>query len=62
MTLTLCRTNLATVFAYAHALQDWTVFEDGQPIGRIYEEPEPARGFAVGHGRSWLSSIHGRGS
>jgi hypothetical protein len=42
MTLTLRRTNLATVFAYAR-LADWTVFEDGQPIGRIHEEHAPSR-------------------
>jgi hypothetical protein len=42
MTLTPRRTDLATVFAYAH-LQDWTVFEGGQSVGRIYEQPAPAR-------------------
>jgi hypothetical protein len=42
MTLTLRRTDLGTVPAYAH-LADWTVFEDGEPVGRIYEQHAPAR-------------------
>jgi hypothetical protein len=36
------RTELATVFAYT-SLADWTVLDDDQPVGRIYEEHAPAR-------------------
>jgi hypothetical protein len=35
MTLTLRRTDLATVPAYAH-LADWAVLEDGRPISNAY--------------------------
>lgn len=42
MALTLRKTDLATVPVFAH-LADWTVFDDDQPIGRIYEEHPPSR-------------------
>jgi hypothetical protein len=36
MPLTLRPTGLASP-VYGH-LQDWTIFEDGKPVGRIYED------------------------
>jgi hypothetical protein len=36
MTLTLCSTGLASP-AYEH-LEDWTIFEDGREVGRMYED------------------------
>jgi hypothetical protein len=39
--LTLRPTRLDTSPVYAH-LKDYTVFEDGTPIGRIYEQRPPA--------------------
>jgi hypothetical protein len=41
MTLTLRPTRLETSPVYAH-LADYTVFEDGEPIGRLYEQRPPA--------------------
>jgi hypothetical protein len=41
MALTLRRTNLETSPAYEH-LGDFSVFEDGTAIGRIYEQRPPA--------------------
>jgi hypothetical protein len=49
--LTLRPTRLETSPVYAH-LKDYTVFEDGAPIGRIYEQRPPAPPDAL-----WLWSI-----
>jgi len=42
MPLTLRPTGLQVAAAFAH-LRDWSVYEDGQEIGRLREEHAPAR-------------------
>jgi hypothetical protein len=41
--LTLRPTRLESPPVYAH-LKNYTVFEDGEPTGRMYEQRPPARG------------------
>jgi hypothetical protein len=53
MALTLRRTNLAPVPAFEH-LEDWTVFEDSEPIGRIYQPHAPHRSDVVWY---WTCTI-----
>jgi hypothetical protein len=51
MALTLRPTGLQASAAFAH-LADWSVYEDGQEIGRLREEHAPAR-----PERAWYWSI-----
>jgi len=53
--LTLRPTNLETSPVYAH-LKDYTVFEDGTAVGRMYEQRPPAPPDAL-----WVWSIFGVG-
>ena len=40
MALTLCRTDISHAPAY-EGLEDYTVYDHGQPVGRIYRPTHP---------------------
>jgi hypothetical protein len=61
MALTLCRTDISHAPAY-EGLEDYTVYDHGQPVGRIYRPHAPASpGYqphsAAGRELTWFWSI-----